>query len=704
MDLECLSHIRLSTGYRTGEQDLISEFYVPCLSASSRYDRAAGYFHSTLYVLVGVALSDFAQRGGLVRLVCSPHLYREDIAAIREGLDLREKVNGAFQESVRVALGQTSDLPVVRLLATLVACRALDIRLALRPSSSGIFHDKIGIFADADGHRVSFIGSTNETYSAWHPEANHEGFEVFRDWVSEDAKERVDRHQAYFERLWKGRETGVEVCELTDLSHEMLEGLADPSGIDSAAEKVRLTVRRRIAPVDAQAGNEITLQPHQVDALTGWEERSFRGILAHATGSGKTITALEAIRRWLASGRPALVVVPSELLAIQWKREAERYLGEYTLLQIGGSESDPAWRDLLSDATRDAPQMGPRLTIATIQTAAGDDFLKHTQSGGHLLLVADEVHRFGAPGYSRVLGINAGARLGLSATPERYGDPEGTSKIMEYFGGIIPPPFTLKDAIAAGRLVPYDYFAHTVALTEEEQQAWDDLTHQVGVEYARTLGSTTRDTIGDRLKMLLILRARILKKAKGKVALAKAVISKEYEAGDRWLVYCDDTEQLRDVLAGLATEGLPVFEYHSVMEGNKAATIDYFTHDGGIVVAIKCLDEGIDIPVVSKALILASSSNPREFIQRRGRVLRRTEDKVSAEVHDAFVLPARRGAEDATRSILATELRRAIQFADTARNSATRFQLHSIAATYGVPISRPAGQGPTFVIESEDPS
>jgi len=702
-----LREINLSTGYRTGVQDLIADFYVPCLSASTRYDRAAGYFRSTLYILVGVAMSDFAQRGGLTRLVCSPHLFLEDIDAIQEGLEGRLSANAIFQENLAKCADGAGDLPVVRLLASLVASRALDIRLAVRPGSAGIFHDKIGIFYDDSGNRVSFIGSANETYSAWHPEANHEGFEVFRDWSSDESRERVDRHVVEFERLWTGRELGIELYELDQISRDKLALLADPGGVDEAVRGVRhlVTARAQANRSDVEPGR-IVLQPHQVDSLSRWAANGFRGILKHATGSGKTITALEAAREWLKGGRPVLVLVPSDLLATQWKREAEAYLRgtPFTLLQIGGSQGDPSWRDHLADATRSAGQLGPRLVIATIQTASSSEFLNRIKGGEHLLLVADEVHRLGAKIYGRVMGIEAGGRLGLSATPERYGDPDGTDRIMHYFGPILEPEFDLASAIRVGRLVPYDYFVHPVYLSSDEQSSWNELTRRIGVEYSRRGDSEEIASADSHLKLLLIQRARILKTAHGKVALAKAVLKENYEAGDRWLIYCDDTNQVNEILSSLRADGLPAFEYHSAMLGSKGATIDYFSQDGGIVVAIRCLDEGVDIPVVNKALVLASSTNPREFIQRRGRVLRKAADKYSAEIHDAVVLPAPQPGAGASEpsGIVTAELRRAAQFAQTARNSAVQFKLRALAAANNLILGRDANSSSELNEEGEN--
>ena len=191
------------------------------------------------------------------------------------------------------------------------------------------------------------------------------------------------------------------------------------------------------------------------------------------------------------------------------------------------------------------------------------------------------------------------------------------------------------------------------------------------------------------LERLLFQRARVVKQAEGKVALAVEVLRGEYKPGQRWIVYCDDSEQLAAVQAALEGVGLTAMPYHSAMQGDRDETLRWLGNLGGIVVAIKCLDEGVDIPSVTHALILASSKNPREFIQRRGRVLRTAPEKVLAHVHDAIVMPppsSHHGedAEGKTDPITAGELARAIEFAAGADNPAATADLKRIAIDAGI--------------------
>jgi superfamily II DNA or RNA helicase len=331
-----------------------------------------------------------------------------------------------------------------------------------------------------------------------------------------------------------------------------------------------------------------------------------------------------------------------------------------------------------------------------MDTAASERFGALIHQGDHVLVVADEVHRLGSAMRRRVLDWESGSRLGLSATPYRAGDPEGTAAIFDYFGPVVQPPFTLADAIASGALTPYVYNVHVVRLTPDEQQKWDEESARIRQLYARSKDDG-ESGLSDHIRHLLIRRARIAKGAAAKPAAAVQVLTQSFERGQRWIVYCDSQVQLRAVRSALIAAGLPrVLEFHRGMTGDAQQTLAMFEQVEGIIVAIRCLDEGLDIPSVTHALILASSKNPREFIQRRGRVLRRAEGKLLAHLHDAVVLPAddpKLGQDDADVAMLEGELSRAIAFGEHAVNYGATVELQRIAARFGLTWQDLAGTG-----------
>ena len=682
-----LSDIKLRPWYTSSRTDMINEFYVPCLRTASKYDRAVGFFSSTIYAVISIALADFVERGGKMRLICSPQLTEEETSAIKRGLELRERINSSLVRDIRDLIKSPIGNLGVELLATLLAAKVLDLRIAYRPDHAGIFHSKIGIFESTDGSKIAFVGSANETAAAMLPRRNHESFAVFTSWSSEDDVERVKQVSNYFDSLWNGLESDICVQEFPDVPQKVLIQYRNPEGVDGTLHRTRQEMKA-MGTIVRPAPAITPLMAHQNAVLASWEEMGHRGIVKHATGAGKTLTALEAIRRWIRFGLPAIVFVPSDILSGQWAEVARLELSDISpdMLIVGGTLTSSGWEQFLPDFTRNVAYLGPRLIIATMQSGSTTRFLQGVIAGEHLLIVADEVHRIGSPVFRRILSLQAKGRMGLSATPQRYGDPEGTHEIFNYFSQILEPEFGIPDAILAGRLVPYDYHVHQLSLTELEQEQWDESTRRIQQVYARLPEDAKGNKIPtNQYRMMLIRRAAIVKRAASKINLALDVLSAHYRAGERWLVYCDETEQLSSVLRSLQSAGIPAYEYHYAMGGSRTETLDYFNRQGGVIVAIKCLDEGVDIPSINCALILASSSNPREFIQRRGRVLRRAPNKYSATIHDALVVPRLSTTSEIDRlPILHVEIRRAAEFAKYARNRSVYHELMNIATEAGI--------------------
>lgn len=660
--------------YATGRNDLVSEFYGPALGNSCRYDRATGYFRASFYALTRAEMASFALRGGRIRLLCSPDLEKADIQVMMDPATAIEICESSLAAEIQQILEHPHSVAGGEIFAALLLHGTLEMRLAV-PDGSGIFHDKFGVFSDTAENQVSFAGSINETWRAWHPLGNHESFEVFTSWGAE--QKRPVAHQEQFALLWEDRATGVRVVQPEP---EVLRPLTELSRTSPQQILLKLAERRQAS------GRAKVLMDHQVEALRNWREAGNRGILKHATGSGKTVTALAAIREQLSDDKPALILVPSTLLLDQWAREAEEELSDLqpAILRAGGGHSK--WRDLLRMFTQDGE--GSRLSIATLGTAGTADFLSRVAGGDHLLLVVDEVHRAGAKGASRVLTISSGSRLGLSATPERAGDPEGTARILSYFQGIVQPEFNLADAVAAGRLCRYDYHVHPVPLTSEEADAWEEVSGEIRRLTARTADEAGRSpdftSLDPYLKILLIQRSRIAKKAAAKPQRATSILVENYSPGSRWLVYCDDTTQLEEVREELSNFGIHSMPYFADMPADRHATLQRFERNGGIIVAIKCLDEGVDIPSVTHALIIASSKNPREFIQRRGRVLRVAPGKTRAEIHDVLVDPPESSSEDTFHSLALGEIARAIEFARHAENPSALLDLEGFAIEQGL--------------------
>ena len=674
-----LSSLSIGTEYRSTETDLVADFYVPCLKVASEYLRAVGYFRSSVFLLTGRALVDFCLRGGKFRLVCSPDLEEEDFRTIEAAYEERGLVvESAVLREVEALLANSGTMVALKVLATLVKSGHLDVRLVIKPTSRGLFHEKLGLFLDSHGTAVSFKGSANETWAAFHPLGNFESIEVFRPWSSEAERTRVLKHQAYFESLWSGTCPGLLTLEFPVAARARLQKVAYQ------------TLEEARDAVDNRSGKEP--RPHQVAVLSSWFSAGRRGIVQHATGCGKTFTALVAIRLHVEAGAPALVIVPSDLLLKQWESEIRENIPSAAILIVGGPHHPfgIAGRRLRAFLKPDA-QLGQRIVLATIQMASTAKFLRKMETGQDLLVVVDEVHRAGSSVFSRITQIPAEARLGLSATPTRYLDETGTHMLREYFGEVLHPVIGIPEAIQKGLLVPYTYHPKTLHLTEDEGQEWATLTARIGRSYARLAASgRSHAEIMLELRSLFLARSRVAKRAEMKPALAASLLRRHLHRGDQWLVYCEDQQQLERVSKSLNSVGIRAMEYHSGQSDDPTSHIKYFKDFDGVLLSIHCLDEGVDLPPVDRALILASSRNPREFVQRRGRVLRRSPGKTSAEIYDALVLPPQGESEPTALTLLKGEIRRGLEFARWASNRSATVELRRIAIDYGIEL---AGDG-----------
>jgi superfamily II DNA or RNA helicase len=694
--MAALRDLHLKKAYHKPEDDIASAFYLPAIAAATCYDRAVGFFSSSIYLLAWPSLKQFVSAGGRMRLICSPVLSDDDHAALRNGYSDRADVEAGQrirEDFARLRLSPGLAKPA-SVLASLVALGVIDCKLAWIGDTAGgrprrLFHDKVGLLSDGTDDIV-FKGSMNETWPGLSLDGNLESVDVFVSWGGEREQERIADERAYFARLWNNDWPGVVTMPLPASAHADIVSAADAARWPEFVDEICLELEQasRWSPEADRPGGRVP-RAHQVKALNAWVDASRRGIFEHATGSGKTFSAICAANDAFCRNEVPLVLVPSDLLFEQWKCELQQAFAAkgLELLLCGAGHS--GWRQgaLLRSWTQPSIEPGPpRAVLATVQTASSTAFLDLCEGGEHLFLIADEVHRLGAKGARRVFTLDSGPRLGLSATPERAGDPDGTRAILDYFSAVVLPRFGITEAIKSGALTPYAYSVHPIYLDAEEQERWQKLTDDYRRLYARAeaSGEVGEAGVGTRLKLLLIRRAHIVKSARGKIDAAARIVRVHYRPGQRWIVYCDDQVQLGIVKDALRATGLgDVYEYHSAMEGDRTRTLERFNALGGIVVSIRCLDEGVDIPAVSHALILASSRNPREFIQRRGRVLRRAEGKALAFLHDVIVAPHASDQGDGN-SILAGEIARAIEFGNHAVNPASVTDLKLLALSIGL--------------------
>ncbi|BAZ06705.1 DNA phosphorothioation system restriction enzyme [Calothrix sp. NIES-3974] len=452
-----------------------------------------------------------------------------------------------------------------------------------------------------------------------------------------------------------------------------------------------------------QIPGELELRPYQRQAVTNWFGNNGRGTLKMATGSGKTITAL-AIACELYQQiqlQVVIIVCPFRHLVAQWGRECQRF----NLRPILAFEGVRSWQSELATQLYNVRTDAQRFlaVVTTNQTLLSQGFQSQIPYlPERTLIIGDEVHNLGTPKLEESLPRRIGLRLGLSATPERHYDEEGTQSVFEYFGEVLQPELTLADAIAQQALVPYYYHPLFIQLTPEESRIYAKLTQKIG----RILLTRDRDSVSmddwersQDLTTLLVQRARLVGVAENKlVALRELMAQRRHTT--HTLFYCSDgspepggnlhLRQLQEVTRILGTElGYRVSTYTAETRLRDREILRQQFEQGELqgLVAIRCLDEGVDIPAIQTAVILASSTNPRQFIQRRGRVLRPHPGKDYATIFDMIVMPPEldRQTFEFERNLLKKELRRLIEFANLAVNADTcTSQLIDIHHRYGL--------------------
>lgn len=665
-------------------------FFRRAISRAQTYRRATGYFSSSVFTVARQEVGEFFGRGGVLEVVCSPVLSGWDVAAIASGLYQPERWFGVPLARVlsRTHHGWTTDL-----LSWAIAAGRIHLKVAVlsSPNTRAVYHEKFGLLIRADGSIDGFEGSANESENGY--VSNFERLRILASERPADASE-LRLLQGEFELLWSNRTPGLSVIGI----HEALrQGLVHTRSADEMqpTEIPKDGVTVRTEPEILRWPSRLELRPHQQKAVDAWFRANGRGIFEMATGTGKTITAFGALCRLreLAEG-PLVVVIVAPFLALvdQWRGVAR----EFGLDPVNCSGDSSAWQPLLHAAiflinTGQRNVLSIVTTNATFAGARFQDVLERIDA--RTVLVADEVHNLGARHLRKTLPDRVSLRLGLSATPHRWMDEEGTRAVEDYFGPAVLQ-FGLEDALRADPplLTPYTYYPIIVELEDDEADEYLRLT--------RLLARYSRDpeagTLSPEALALLLKRARLIGSARRKIpALMDAI--RPFRDSRFNLVYCGDGRSDLEIFGrSLSAESeapiirqvdavarilgrelrMHVARYTAETEASDRLRLLNDFEEGRIqaLVAIRCLDEGVDIPATRRAFILASSTNPRQFVQRRGRVLRRADGKDRAEIYDFLVAPpAGAFPEDSSefdvvRNLLRRELGRVVEFARLALN------------------------------------
>lgn len=708
--------------YRSLLDSVAKDFYIPLLSCAVKYQRAVGFFSSSSLVEISKGISELAKNSGKIQLVASPYLSDEDIDAIKSGYAMRDQV---VKEAIRREMteGKTPfEKARLNLLANLISDGVLDIKIAFTEDSDrmGMYHEKMGIITDAEGNRVAFAGSMNESATAM--TLNYETIDVYCSW--KDEEDRVIAKENAFASIWNDTEPNIKIIDFPELKQEIIEKYKR-SVPDFEIDKKEYapdidTVLHTDLGVYSEYGPKFPewfkLHDYQDEAITEWQKRNYRGIFDMATGTGKTYTglgALTTLSKNIGHKLAAIIVCPYQHLVEQWVEDILKFNIDPIIGYSDSSQKD--WPKRLKDAIRDQKLKvrGKEFFCFICTNATFSSDYVQTQLAkikSDTLLMVDEAHNFGAPHLSCLLYDNYKYRLALSATLDRHNDEEGTAKLYDFFGEKCIE-YTLDRAIEEKKLTKYKYYPIVVTLTEEELEAYDNLSYEIGKCIMK--GKNGRMKLSSRGEKLALKRSRIVAGAKNKLTMLEEVIQ-PYIHDKHILVYCGATkglEQNQDC-TDVDSEDIRQIDAVTDLLGNKLGMeVSQFTSKESVeerevlkrefsagdtlkvLIAIKCLDEGVNIPKIKTAFILASTTNPKEYIQRRGRVLRLAEGKEYAEIYDFITLPY--DTESVTSlteaqvkrnsTLVKNELRRAEEFSRIAVNMVESASLiDEIKDAYGI--------------------
>lgn len=646
-----------------GDNNIADSFLNPVLMCTKEYKRSVGFFSSGVFDTVMDGIVVLARNGGRIKLIASPQLSEEDVQAINLGYEQKNfLISDAFTRNFVQEIEKLSDMRL-QMLCDLIRKGILDIKIAIT-DDAGIYHDKLGVLKDFDGNTLVFYGSSNSSYSGYR--SNYEKIRISKGW-DPGFDQIVADEEREFDALWMGENPYVIVQEYTKTAEENL---------------LKVIKTRAFAPKETG----IKLRDYQEEAIKAWVNNDYHGFYVMATGTGKTWTAIFSAKE-LVKKHPAFIVIcaPYKHLVKQWSEDVQTAFPNAKIILV--SSENPGWdkqitNEIIRNKYDPEAQTVVISTITSFKMKRFDDAIQ--KYNGERLLIVDEAHRFTVR--PEELHMTYRYMLGLSATPFSGTSAAKGNELMKFFGGQV---FSLpiEEALERGFLVPYYYYPIYVYATEEEETRFN--------KYTKTILGCFRNGIcinPDLLVKTLQNRLRVISMAEEKQTKIRTIISFVTE-NDHFVVYCGDgrlfdestgeemrhIQSIKRVLSEYDYKASQFTATENMQE--RMQLVDSFNKgEISALAAIRCLDEGINIPSIKSALILSSNDDYREFVQRRGRILRTYKDKKSAKIYDVIVLP-----KEDSRQWAMIELRRFHEYAKLALNwDDLKDQLDDMLIEYGL--------------------
>lgn len=635
----------ISISYKSVGEESFSKILNPMLNCTKIYKRSVGFFSSSALDFIGDGVLSLAHNGGHIYLATSPKLNEHDIDAINKGYSEREIIEKAFINEVKEVFKEIAD-DNASILYELIKEKIVDVKIVIK--EGGMYHDKLAILEDFEGNIVACVGSNNESEPGYN--SNYEKVRVYKSWFDQEG--RIDDEVGEFDSIWSNENEALTVYDFMDaFKAELIERVEHKGDYTKESQS-----------------SGIVLRDYQKEAIAAWEANNFHGFYVMATGTGKTWTAIFSAKKLLEKEKALVVIAaPYKHLVTQWAEDVCETFPEAEIILVSSENS--TWETQLTNAIIRYKLLKDK-QIIIITTNSSFNLPRFTKtinkSTQDKLLIVDEAHRF--TNRTKELKQKYKYMLGLSATPYSGTEMAAGLELMNFFGGQV---YNLPIEVALQKkfLAPYNYYPIFVSASEYEEDGFNT--------YSAKMASCFKNGVcidKEKFALYRMQRLRIISMAEEKITRIQEILSNTKEK-DHLIVYCGDGKVHNNTDAEFRHIDFIKNELSKIKHRPSQFTASENISDRmeriesfnlGIITAlaaIRCLDEGINIPSIKGALILSSNDNYREFAQRRGRILRLYPGKEIANIYDVIVLPSTECVNMAK-----IELRRFLEYAKLAVN------------------------------------
>jgi len=706
--------------YKTGSENEPLQFYLDGLANSNEFSLLLGYFSSSAINLLSIGFATFISKGGKMKMVINHLLSAKDKEAISKVEDNPYEIR-VFDLTDVVSLGRVLDeydTHFFECLAYLISEKRIEIKVIKPKKGKGIAHYKSGVFNDGQD-AVGYQASCNFTYYGL--SENIEQLEAFLSWENGRSNKLIRRQLKLIDDYFTEKDEDVEYISVSEIEVVLKDRFGKKDINELLVQEEQLLKKKqslisnpKLKKTIAKLFSEIELirrtprfpysegpREYQINAYNSWVDNNYKGMFAMATGTGKTITSLNCLlNEYKKTGiYRAIITVPTTALVEQWKKECAKFNFK-NIITVSSKEN---WdKNLAFFNTASKLIDTSYIVIVTYASLPRPKFQSYfTQLPKDTILIADETHNLGSQGLLRLLpNIHLEKRIGLSATPHRKFDEAGNQAIQEFFND--EPPYivsySMEEALNIGWLCKYTYHPHIVKLTDQEMEKYKELSLQL-----LRMGLFDKETGNFRstpeIEKKLLERKRIIHKAANKLEAFKAILRREFDIRMNLkytLIYVPEGIEASfdetDYSVETDDENRLINEYtKAVSQTDDSVLVKQFTANSTnreeilknfeeskihVLTSMKCLDEGVDVPRSELAIFCASTGNPRQFIQRRGRVLRLHKDKIHATIHDLVVVPevADKSTYEMEKGLVKKELERVVDFANLAMNKTDTYE------------------------------